>query len=96
MMRIPKSQSRQGMPIAQFEEMGDLHGMPVKHALIKRASDKSIGQIEERWVPADMVQEYLKLGGWEINHTEGIKTLYAPPEWVPTKPGPCIINLAGP
>lgn len=82
------------VPIAQFEEMGDLHGMPVKHALIKRpANEGGIGKMEERWVPTDMVQEYLKLGGWGINHTEGIRTLYAPPEWVPTEIRPTILNL---
>lgn len=81
------------VPIAQFEEMGDLHGMPVKHVLLRRAGQK-MGKYEDKWVPKDMVEEYLSLGGgWELNHTEGVRTFYAPPEWVPTKPVPTIINL---
>jgi hypothetical protein len=80
------------VPIAQFEEMGDLHGLPDKHVLVKRSSDKDIGKFEERWVSTEVVEEYIKLK-WEVDHSAGISTMYAPPEWVPKKPGPAIINL---
>jgi hypothetical protein len=80
------------VPIAQFEEMGDLHGLPDKHVLVKRSSSKGIGEFEERWVSTEVVEEYKRLK-WEVDHSAGIKTMYAPPEWVPRKPGPAIINL---
>jgi hypothetical protein len=80
------------VPIAQFEEMGDLHGLPDKHVLVKRSSSKGIGEIDERWVSLDVVDGYIKLK-WEVDHSAGIRTMYAPPEWVPTKPGPSIVNL---
>jgi len=47
---------------AQFEEMGDLHGLP------------SRGRVG----PGDLVEN---------------KTVYLPPEWVPTEPGPGILLL---
>ena len=78
------------VPIAQFEEMGDLHGMPDKHVLVKRENQD--GTIEERWVPLEVVKGYTNLG-WGIDHNEGVRTMYAPPDWVPTRPGPCIMNL---
>ena len=86
------------VPIAQFEEMGDLHGMPDKHVLVKREFQKegttSVNNIEleERWVPIEMVKGYTSIG-WGIDHTAGVRTMYAPPEWVPTTVGPCILNL---
>jgi MoxR-like ATPase len=77
------------VPIAQFEEMGDLHGLPDKHVLVKR---KGQDGMEERWVPLEMVKGYTNIG-WGVCHTEGVRTMYAPPEWVPTEVGPCILNL---
>jgi hypothetical protein len=79
------------VPIAQFEEMGDLHGLPEKRVMVRRAG-KKMGEYEERWIPMEFVEDYKKLK-WEVNHTEGVRTMYAAPEWVPQKPGPCIINL---
>jgi hypothetical protein len=79
------------VPIAQFEEMGDLHGLPDKHVLVKQATQKK-GEMEERWVALEMVKGYTALG-WGVDHTAGVRTMYAPPEWVPNEPGPCILNL---
>ena len=76
------------VPIAQFEEMGDLHGLPEKHVFMKRAN----GSIHEQWVPLDIVDSY-KTEGWEIEYGAGVRTMYAPPDWVPSQPGPTILLL---
>ncbi len=78
------------VPIAQFEEMGDLHGMPDKHVLVKKSLED--GGLQERWVPLEVVKGYTSLG-WGIDHNAGVRTMYAPPEWVPTEIRPTIINL---
>lgn len=73
------------VPIAQFEEMGDLHGMPCRHVKMLKNKD-------ERWVPEEVMQGYLK-DGWEMQHSAGSRTMYAPPDWVPCEPGPSILLL---
>lgn len=78
----------ESVPIAQFEEMGDLHGLPDKHVLVRREEQEP----DERWVPVEVVKGYLSIG-WKVDHDAGVRTMYAPPEWVPKNPGPCIINL---
>lgn len=76
------------VPLAQFEEMGDLHGMPERHILMS----KSNGEDVERWVPEAVVQGYLQ-DGWKMLHHAGVRTMYAPPDWVPREPGPAILLL---
>ncbi len=73
------------VPIAQFEEMGDLHGFPSKHVMVK--NDKT-----ERWVPTELAKGYVE-HGWDVCHEAGLKMLYAPPDWVPTEPGPSVFLL---
>lgn len=73
------------VPIAQFEEMGDLHGMPCRHVLIRDGDGES-------WVPVEVVDGYLK-GGAELVHSAGVRTMYAPPDWVPTSSRPTILIL---
>jgi len=87
------------VPIAQFEEMGDLHGLPEKHVLMKKqetvvggSADGTVKGVNEQWVPIDIVESYRKQG-WELDHTFGIRTMYAPPDWVPSTPGPSILLL---
>ena len=86
------------VPIAQFEEMGDLHGLPEKHVLMKRAETKQEAvasgkpSIIEQWVPIDIVDAFKK-DGWELDHGAGVRTMYAPPDWVPVNPGPSILLL---
>ena len=71
------------VPIAQFEEMGDIHGMPTKMVLMRNNGD-------EQWVPTDVLEDYVKLG-WKVDPSEPIRTKYAIPDWVPVKPGPSIL-----
>ncbi len=92
------------VPIAQFEEMGDLHGLPVEHILmVSPASDNSGSSktskktfnpsgSEETWINCKLVEQYRELG-WGINATAGTRTLYAPPDWALFKPGPSILLL---
>jgi hypothetical protein len=77
------------VPIAQFEEMGDLHGMPSRHIKVARAGD---GAPEEKWIAEEVQQGWLK-DGWEIVPSSGVRTMYAPPDWVPSDPGPSILLL---
>jgi hypothetical protein len=73
------------VPLAQFEEMGDLHGLPSKHVLVRKGETK-------RWVPSEVARGYTNTG-WTIDHEAGIRTMYAPPDWVPTEPGPSVVHL---
>lgn len=75
------------VPIAQFEEMGDLHGMPSRHIKVAKAGS---GAPEERWVAEEVLQGWMK-EGWSIMPSAGIRTMYAPPDWVPSEPGPSIL-----
>lgn len=79
------------VPIAQFEEMGDLHGLPDKHIQMRKGG-ASKGEVVERWVPVDVMDGF-KRDGWEVNYTAGVRTMYAPPDWVPLSPGPSILLL---
>jgi hypothetical protein len=73
------------VPVAQFEEMGDLHGLPSKHVRVT-------GEDGERWVPTELAKGYVE-SGWTVDHEAGLKMLYAPPDWVPSEPGPCIFLI---
>ena len=77
------------VPIAQFEEMGDLHGMPSRHIQMAKAGD---GQPVTQWVPEEVIQGWLK-DGWDVMPSSGVRTMYAPPDWVPCQPGPSILLL---
>lgn len=77
------------VPIAQFEEMGDLHGMPSRHVKVAKAGN---GAPQESWVPEEVHQGWLA-DGWQIVHSAGVRTMYAPPDWVPAEPGPSILLL---
>lgn len=77
------------VPIAQFEEMGDLHGMPSRHIRVAKSGN---GEPIMQWVPEEVSQGWLK-DGWQVVHSAGVRTMYAPPDWVPTEPGPAILLL---
>jgi hypothetical protein len=77
------------VPIAQFEEMGDLHGLPSRHVLVTKQNGE--GPVE-RWVPEEVIQGYLT-DDWKMVHSAGVKTMYAAPDWVPSEPGPSILLL---
>jgi len=74
------------VPVAQFEEMGDIHGLPDKCVFVVKSGH------EGRWVSCDAeILEGWKLDGWKVDHEKGARTMYAPPDFVPSKPGPAII-----
>jgi len=75
------------VPIAMFEEMGDLHGMPERH--VKACKQNGVGDLE-MWVPEILTEQYAK-DGWAIDHRAGTRTLYAKPDWVPANEGPSIL-----
>lgn len=77
------------VPLAQFEEMGDLHGMPSRYVKVVKNHDQPK---VERWVPEEVVDGYLK-AEWELVYDAGVQTKYAPPDWVPKEPGPTILLL---
>lgn len=77
------------VPIAQFEEMGDLHGMPSRHIKVAKAGE---GGPQEVWVPEEVSHGWFK-DGWQIMPSAGVQTRYAPPDWVPSDPGPSILLL---
>lgn len=73
------------VPLAQFEEMGDLHGLPCKALLMR-------GPEGERWVPEEHIPDY-RANGWEVDRNYTPTTRMAPPDWVPTRPGPAILLM---
>ena len=73
------------VPIAQMEEMGDLHGMPDKHVEMAKGEKR-------QWVPTDVVEGWQK-ESWDVMASSGVRTMYAPPDWVPREPGPSILLL---
>lgn len=75
------------VPLAQYEEMGDLLGLPARHVCM--SSDME-GQKVEEWVPESCIDGYKKLG-WDFMPQRGIRTLCAPPAWVPTEERPTIL-----
>jgi len=48
------------VPIAQFEEMGDLHGMPSRHVMVAKAGN---GEPETRWVAEEVLQAWIRKVG---------------------------------
>ena len=75
------------VPVAQFEEMGDLHGIPLDCVLMRNNGD-------EHWVAQkDEVVRAYRENGWSIDTSVQPRTLMAPPPWVPDKPGPAILLL---
>jgi len=76
------------VPIAQFEEMGDLHGVPMDCVAMQNKE----GDVQ--WVPQkDQTIRAYRENGWEINTSVNPRTLMAAPDWVPQKPGPSILLL---
>ena len=75
------------VPIAQFEEMGDLHGLPIQTVPMRNNG-------ETAWVNVDMIEDYRKLG-FEADTRDGLtsRTVYAPPDWAVFAPGPSILLL---
>jgi len=80
------------VPVAQFEEMGDLHGIPMDCVLMRQPSKKDAGEFITQWVAQkdQIIHTYLA-NGWEIDTSVQPTTRYAPPDWVPTTPGPSIV-----
>jgi len=75
------------VPIAQFEEMGDLHGIPMDCVRMTNNGD-------EQWVPQkDEVVRAYRENDWKIDTASKPRTFMAPPPWVPDKPGPSILLL---
>lgn len=76
------------VPIAQYEEMGDLLGLPSRHLCMSYVDDG--GKEREDWVPEQCVEAY-KAIGWKFLPERGVRTFCAPPAWVPQEPGPIIL-----
>jgi hypothetical protein len=73
------------VPVAQFEEMGDIHGLPDKCVYVVKGK-------EGRWVSCEPdILNGWKSDGWVVDYKMGTRTMYAPPDFVPRKPGPAII-----
>jgi len=76
------------VPIAMFEEMGDLHGLPERYV----RAFKTNGDEVEMWVPEVLASSY-ESDGWQIDHRAGTRTQYAKPDWAPDDEGPSILLL---
>jgi len=75
--------------LAQFDELGDLLGFPVKEFQMKRnIGTKESPKWTAKWVDEDIVEDYKNLK-YQVtgNHRMG----YSIPEWVPTKPKSIIL-----
>jgi hypothetical protein len=74
------------VPIAQFEEMGDLHGLPSEAFLVRNENN------DEQWAIKEALPTWLG-NGYKIVPGVQSRTMYAPPDWVPLTPGPAILLL---
>jgi len=77
------------IPLANYEEMGDLLGLPDRYACMEYRND---GHIKEEWVSEKAIASYQNLG-WKFLSEKGIRTLCAPPAWVPSDNRPTILIL---
>ena len=77
------------VPLANYEEMGDLLGLPARHVCMTMSKGK---EKFEEWVPESCIEGYKSLG-WDFLPEKGIRTLCAPPAWVPTEDKPTILIL---
>jgi MoxR-like ATPase len=74
-------------PAAQFEEMGDIHGLPDKCVYVEKGK---FGH----WVSCETdILGGWKEDGWVVDYKKGTRTMYSPPDFVPTEPGPSIILI---
>lgn len=81
------------VPVAQFEEMGDLHGIPMDCVLMRQQNKKTDGYITQWVAQKDQILQAYLSNGWEIDTSVPPTTQYAPPAWVPQQPGPSIVLL---
>lgn len=75
------------VPLAQYEEMGDLLGLPARHVCMRLGVGKKC-----EWIPEDCIEGYKNLG-WELCPEAGIRTICAPPAWVPCEDRPTILLI---
>jgi len=83
------------VPIAQCEEMGDLHGIPMDCLLMYKVEGKGPNSKRtDRWVPQkEQTIIAFREDGWVIDSDVTPRTVMAPPDWVPLEPGPAILLL---
>lgn len=75
------------VPAAQFEEMGDIHGLPDKCVYVVKGD-------EGYWVSVEPdILNGWKSDGWEVDYKMGTRTMYSPPDFVPKTPGPSILLI---
>jgi len=83
------------VPLAEFEEMGDIIGWPERSIkMYRESSGLSMERPEnvERFIPTSLIQHYIE-DGWIVHEDYGSKMHYSIPSWVPTQPGPGILVL---
>jgi hypothetical protein len=85
------------VPLAQIEEMGDIHGVPEDFILMSSKVDEQ-GNVapgsETKWVMAkDVVMTTYLERGWHIPANTRTVTKTCPPDWVPTEERPGILIL---
>lgn len=74
------------IPLAQCEEMGDIHGMPTEEFLMKSPNG------EELWIHREAVEAH-RASGWELVLGKPSRTVCAPPDWVPRVEKPTILIM---
>ena len=72
--------------LAQVEEVGDICGFPIKEFKINLA--KEDGTWESKWVPSDLLANYMQLPCTDYQFTGESRMGYAPPAWLPREENP--------
>ena len=72
--------------LAQIEEVGDICGFPIKEFKINLA--KEDGTWESKWVPSDLLANYMQLPCTDYQFTGESRMGYAPPAWLPREENP--------
>lgn len=72
--------------LAQIEEVGDICGFPIKEFKIELKKEDETW--ETKWVPSDLLSNYMQLPCTDYNFTGETRMGYAPPAWLPREENP--------
>ena len=76
------------VPLANFEEMGDILGMPDRHFKVTREHKE--GDVETKWVVKEVLENYEKQG-WVLDTDAEPRSKSVIPDWIPTEDVPSIL-----
>lgn len=68
--------------LSEIEEISDLTGFPIKEYKLE-VKNKETDEFEEKWVPHDLLDIYLRSACEDFKLTDQVRMSYATPAWLP-------------